>query len=240
MAARDWRNAADYAELAACDLSSLAWEFLRRSPAYQRAFQGAARQAAGAAAARWGLRALVSPDLPAAEAPVFWRPEAAPAHVLLLVRSAEGEVTAKDLIRRAHARLSTSEGEHLRLPGGLQVVLPPDAPLDAPLAAATPLGRELPVRITALAALERTLAGRQPAASLPPLSRRRLQAALRALDARRDGASYRELAEHLVSGVPSDPREWRTCNARDVAIRLCRTARRLADGGYLRLLRRRR
>lgn len=240
MGARDWRRAEDYAEVAACDLSALAWEFLRRNPAYRRAFQQSLRDPSAPVDPSWGLRVLVSPDLPASRAPLFWRAEIAPAHVVVLVPSPAGGASLARLARGAEARLSTVEGEHLRLPRGLQVMAPgpPDA---VPLAAATPLDPDLGVRLTALGALERLLAGAAPAPDpLPPLTRARTVKALRALDGRLSGASYREVAEHLVGGVPEDGRSWRTSTARDVAIRLCRTARRLMGGDYRLLLRRRR
>jgi hypothetical protein len=62
---------------------------------------------------------------------------------------------------------------------------------------------------------------------------------LRALDGRATAASYREIARDVL-GAMVDPSSWRTSSARDVAIRLCRAGRRLAEGGYLMLLRRRR
>ena len=59
---RDWRSAAAYAYLDNLSPAELAWEFLRRSPDYQRDYRAAARDAAGQAEfpepliLRWGLR----------------------------------------------------------------------------------------------------------------------------------------------------------------------------------------
>lgn len=62
MPTRDWRSAAAYADLEDAPLSDLAWEYLRRSPNYARAWEERERDLApdddndGAAAAPWGLR----------------------------------------------------------------------------------------------------------------------------------------------------------------------------------------
>ncbi|WP_334163721.1 DUF2285 domain-containing protein [Phenylobacterium sp.] len=245
MAPRDWRRAADYADIAGMDLSALAWEFLRRNPRYREEYPGlvdaAEAGAAEALAGRWGLRFPVSPDLDADAGPVFWRAEAAPAHVVILAPSALGGLTVADLAARSAAGHRADDGVHLRLGRGLQAVVPPDAGPAAPLAAAAPLDAVLGVRLTALAALDRLLDGRPAGPDpLPPLSRRRLGGMLRALDGRAAGASHRDIALHLVGGVPAEPGAWRTCAARDVAVRLCRSAVRVVEGGYRRLLARRR
>jgi hypothetical protein len=58
----DWRSAAAYAYLDELKPAELAWEFLRRSPDYQRDYRAAARDAVGQAEfpealiLRWGLR----------------------------------------------------------------------------------------------------------------------------------------------------------------------------------------
>lgn len=243
MAPRDWRDPADYADLARLDLASLAWEFLRRNPQY-RAEQAARTEDSGdgpAAAARWGLRFPVPPDASADEGPVFWRADVAPAHVVLLGRSVQGGVTGEALAGRCLARRPAGEGLHLRFPDGLQAVIPAAVGLRVPLAAEAALDADLAARLTALGALERLLGGRPPGPDpLPPLSRRRAGLMLRALDARTDGASYRDVAAQVLGQPPGEPRAWRTAAARDVAIRLCRSAWRMAGGGYRALLRRRR
>jgi hypothetical protein len=244
MAPLDWRNAADYAELARLDLSSLAWEFLRRNPQYQLEHAGRELTMSGPepreVSARWGLRFPVPPRLTAEQAPLFWRAEVAPAHVVILAPSSLGGVTGVDLADFSTARRVAEEGVHLRLSGGLQLIVPAAAGLQTPLAAEAALDADLAIRLTALDAVERLLNGR--AAGSDPLSaqaRKRAGLLLRALDGRAEGASYRDIAEHVLA-ARIDPGTWRTSPVRDVAIRLCRTARRLMGGGYRRLLRRRR
>jgi hypothetical protein len=237
--ARDWRDAEDYADLASLDLASLAWEFLRRNPQYRRAHAAWTAGLAGEPAG-WGLRFPAPPDQEAPEAPVFWRAEIAPAHVIILAPSGLGGLTRAELLGLSRAHRAALDGLHLRFAGGLQAVAPADAPEQAPLAATAALDPDLAVRLTGLGALERLLADRRPGPDpLSPQGRRRALQMLRALDARLAGASYREVAQQVL-GAAVEAAAWRTASARDVAIRLCRSARRLMGGGYRGLLLRRR
>jgi hypothetical protein len=238
MAPRDWRNPADYADLASLDLSSLAWEFLRRNPEYQLAYRTGA--ALGGACARWGLRFAADPALAAAAAGVFWCAELAPAHLVVLALSPDAGILWPALEALSVAARMDGGEHHLRLANGLQLLAPADLAADAALAAAVPLDADLGARLTALTALERVLAARGPAADpLSPLGRRRAVQMVRALDGRGANAPYREIARHVL-GRGGEGAGWRTSAARDVAIRLCRSAARLMADGYRRLLGRRR
>lgn len=137
----------------------------------------------------------------------------------------------------AEAR-SAEEGVHLLLQGGLQVLLSPGADATGPLAAILPLDADFPARLAAAEALHRLLtSASSPADRLSFQRRRRLKRMLRALDGRSAGASYREVAGHVLGETFADSSAWRTSAVRDVAIRLCRGAVRLVRGGYLALLR---
>ena len=107
------------------------------------------------------------------------------------------------------------------------------------LCVAIPLDELLNVRILALRQLAAFLQGTDPVADPQALTlarRRRLIEALRALDGRLDGASYREIAATLF-GVGSLPeRGWKTHDLRDRTIRLARYGRHLMNGGYRSLL----
>lgn len=238
MAPRDWRNPEDYAHLPGLDLSSLAWEFLRRNSRYQQAYEtSSSRRSAETSARPFGLRFPIDPAREPAEAAVFWRIDIAPAHALAFTRSALGGVTAAELQAIVLARTSSADGLWLKLPRGLQVVIPRDAGTGEPLALTTPLDGHLAVRLSAAEALRRVIEGRpQPAPSRSTLSRRRATLMLRACDGRTGGASYREVAAHLLAAAPEGGAAWRVSNARDVAIRLCRAAQRAVKDGYLRLL----
>jgi hypothetical protein len=67
--------------------------------------------------------------------------------------------------------------------------------------------------------------------------RRRLALALRALDARMDGSTYREIAEVLFGARQIPERAWKTHDLRNRTIRLVQSGFALMRGGYRALLR---
>lgn len=66
MSTRDWRSAAAYADLETAPMRDIAWEFLRRNPAYRQDWNDAGLTGDDArsedVAARWGLRFPERPD----------------------------------------------------------------------------------------------------------------------------------------------------------------------------------
>jgi len=70
-----------------------------------------------------------------------------------------------------------------------------------------------------------------------PQRRRRLALALRALDARMEGGTYREIAEVLFGAKHIPERAWKTHDLRNRTIRLVQTGFALMRGGYRALLR---
>jgi hypothetical protein len=64
----------------------------------------------------------------------------------------------------------------------------------------------------------------------------RLNAALRALDLRLEGASYRTIAEALFGSSRVADETWKTSSVRDAVIRLVRTGMFMMRGGYRRLV----
>lgn len=103
-----------------------------------------------------------------------------------------------------------------------------------------PLDRDFEFRANAGRRLWRALNGRPPGPPLHALSasrRRRLALALRALDARMDGATYRQIAEVLVPAERISERDWRTHDLRNRTIRLVQSGFALMRGGYRALLR---
>lgn len=116
---------------------------------------------------------------------------------------------------------------------------------DAPVVAASyavelPLDRDFEFRAHAARRLWRSLNGRPPGPPLhvfSPHRRRRLALALRALDARVDGATYREIAEVLFGAGPVPERSWKTHDLRNRTIRLVQSGLSLMRGGYRALLR---
>jgi Uncharacterized conserved protein (DUF2285) len=109
-----------------------------------------------------------------------------------------------------------------------------------PPAVLLPFDELFEVRATAAVRLWRSLTGRNPGpnpAVLSPPRRDRLVLALRALDGRLAGASYREIAGGLFGAdrVPLDG--WKTHDLRDRTIRLVRFGIGMMRSGYRRLLR---
>jgi hypothetical protein len=88
--------------------------------------------------------------------------------------------------------------------------------------------------------LWRALSGRPPGAdfrALPAQRRDRLIQALRALDARQNGASYRTIAAALFGTDRVPTRGWKTHDLRNRTIRLVQNGQALMRGGYFDLLR---
>ncbi len=115
---------------------------------------------------------------------------------------------------------------------------------EAPILAAAydvelPFDRDFEFRVDAGRRLWRGLNGRPQGVPLHALSayrRRRLALALRALDARTDGATYREIAEVLLPTHRISERDWRTHDVRNRIIRLVKTGFTLVRDGYRALL----
>jgi hypothetical protein len=103
-----------------------------------------------------------------------------------------------------------------------------------------PLDRDFEYRAHAGRRLWRALNGRPqgpPPHALSAQRRRRLALALRALDARIDGSTYREIAEVLFDPGRISERDWRTHDLRNRTIRLVQSGFALMRGGYRALLR---
>jgi hypothetical protein len=88
-------------------------------------------------------------------------------------------------------------------------------------------------------ALERP-ALRVPHSEVTLQRRHRLILAMRALDGRIEGNSYRTIAENLFGTTRMPERGWKTHDLRNRTIRLVQTGTVLMRGGYLALLRRKR
>ncbi len=108
-----------------------------------------------------------------------------------------------------------------------------------PLAVLLPFDRLFEIRATAALRLYRALRRRNPgpnSAALTEQRRNHLIQALRALDARLEGVSYREIAEELFHVESMSAAAWKTHPLRDKAIRRARRGRELMNGGYRKLL----
>ena len=112
---------------------------------------------------------------------------------------------------------------------------------DAAYAAELVLDGDFEIRAHAARRLWLALNGRPAGPTfhgLSPQRRQRLALALRALDARIDGNSYREIAEGLFGTRYIPERAWKSDDLRNRTIRLVQTGLELMRGGYRELLRR--
>jgi hypothetical protein len=102
-----------------------------------------------------------------------------------------------------------------------------------------PLDRLFELRVTAAVRLWRGLTGKKPGpnpAALPTTRRDRFVLVLRALDAKTQSASYREIAAGLFGSDCVPERGWKTYDLRDRVIRLVRFGITMRNGGYRQLL----
>jgi hypothetical protein len=149
------------------------------------------------------------------------------------------DLTAGDLRRASdgwHAVLRIRGAEHR-----LWLAEPPTMSMS--YAAVLPLDSDFEVRAHAARRLWRAIHGRAlgPAFhELSPQRRERLILAVRALDGRMDGGTYRGIAEVLFSKTRIPERAWKTHDLRNRTIRLVQSGLALMRGGYRELLRNRR
>ena len=111
---------------------------------------------------------------------------------------------------------------------------------DGPVAVVIPLDRLFDVRLAAAQELWRQVIDPTARPSNPArLSKSRtgrLILALRALDARRERASYRDIGNALFAAHSISAAAWKTHDLRDRTIRLVRSGVQLMEGGYRQLL----
>jgi hypothetical protein len=187
-----------------------------------------------------------NPDQSFLEQTIFWAPEVLP--TVVPVRP------ALQVSSHSHVSLDLSDlnkGQLRQGPDGWHAVLFLHGAehrvwlKEAPVVAVTyavelPFDCDFEFRADAGRRLWRALNGRPPGAPLHALSahrRRRLALALRALDARMDGSTYREIAEVLFDAKRISERDWRTHDLRNRTIRLVQSGFALMRGGYRALLR---
>jgi hypothetical protein len=108
-----------------------------------------------------------------------------------------------------------------------------------PPAVLLPLDLLFEQRANAAVRVWRALLGRPPGpnpAALSKARQNRLVLSLRALDARTEKATHREIAEVLFGAAGISGRAWKTHDLRDRTFRLVRFGLGMMQGGYLRLL----
>ncbi len=183
---------------------------------------------------------FVAPSKTASAVEVQWTPRALP-RVIVLTTAPEHLADPQFRLVTAPLKdaLAGGEGERwLRLGGSVHRVHIDNAGTGSP-AVLVPFDHLFDIRITAAIRLWRALSDRKPGRDPGALSahrRKRLVLALRALDARLEDATYRDIAVALF-GRDRLPRcGWKTHDLRDRTIRLTRLGFHLMKGGYRDLL----
>ena len=179
----------------------------------------------------------VDPDIAAPSAPVFWRPEIAPAVVTLVAALPDlglPSLTLADSI--AELRTDDRGFSWMRLHNGA-VLVGADTDVDSEsLGVLIPLDDDWPTRVAAADRLRRRLIERTADPPITPQRRERLKRALRCIDGRRDGASYQAIATTFFGGRRVADEPWKTSSLKAQIARLAAHGRMLIDRGYRRLL----
>ena len=183
-----------------------------------------------------GCDFLADPQLNALRAPIFWLPAAAPAVVHLIAVLPDIGLTAaipSDIIAD---RKSDADGlSWLRLGDGTNLV--GDQVGDRPVGLLLPLDGDWPVRLAAAERLYRQLINGNADQPITRQRRERLKRALRTIDGRQSGASYRTLAATFFGADRVAAEPWKTSSLKAQIARLASYGRMMIDHGYRQLLR---
>jgi hypothetical protein len=139
----------------------------------------------------------------------------------------------------ALATLAAISGEQTLVSRGTFHRVAPDASAVPSPAVVLPFDRLFEIRAKFAIRLWRSLSNLAPGPNPAALSgqrRNRLIAALRALDGRKEGASYRDLAGVLFGVRERSASGWKTHSMRDRVIRAVKLGTDLMQGGYRQML----
>lgn len=245
MSKESWRSSDAHHHTVVLDPSELAWEFLRRNPDYCALFAAHSKttdRKADNSAKGWGLRFLADPKKGAHETAVYWHPEELASLVILAPAPASvvSDPFVVDDWLMHHPLRHANDGTYILIKDGkarYQILLTTPPRHGAIRVALLPMDCTTPRREQATQGFWGYAARGHPRPRFTGASRLgRLNMALRALDLRQSGASYRTIAETLLGARPTDAAPWKTAAVRDTAIRLVRTGLSMMQGGYRRLL----
>lgn len=188
---------------------------------------------------------FVRPSLTAAQTTIFWSPETDTSTVLLerlpdflpagdnLATSLQNIEARRDLLGHHFVHRAGGRTFHaLRLDGADDAPLMAMIPLDV-----TGFDRLAETEQLLRALLDLSVA---PDGRLTPQQLRRARHMLQAVDGRRAGASYREIAEVLYGAKRVRAEHWKTSPLRANVIGLVKGGLAMIAGGYRQLLRHRR
>ena len=254
MSESEWRSPEPYAIMQDAEAADFAWEFVRRNPDYRQDHRklqsdGSLFRVSRKFRRRWGFLFAADPHRNFKMQTIFWSPEVLPT----VLRAAAASRTT--FSRPCHLDLSklssadvrqASDGWHavLRLGGvthrlWLQELPPTGAPIVLELLLDANFDLQSYAAHRLWLALEKA-ALRAPDPALPKQRRQRFILAMRALDGRIEGNSYRAIAENLFGKARIPQLGWKTHDLRNRTIRLVQTGVSLMRGDYLALLRRKR
>ena len=195
-----------------------------------------------------GCDFAADPDQPADRAPAFWLPELLPDAFQLQAAPTDSDDPTTMSVDLTHLpgldiRASVDGAWHglWRLADAAHQFWMVDTPATvmASYFVVLPLDALFELRSEAVLRFWRTLAGRpvgERPHDLPPQTRDRHILILRAIDGRRDGASYRQIAETLL-GFHGNKAVWEADPRKNQTRRLVADGLRYMHGGYRDLLR---
>jgi hypothetical protein len=175
---------------------------------------------------------------------IFWAAEVLPTIIPIVRSTSDSSSNLLSLAEMSAGEIrQASDGWYVLLRvSGLEHRLwlrePPA--MNSAYAAELPFDENFEIRAHAALRLWRVLNGRPAGPAfheLSPQRRQRLALALRALDGRIEGNSYRVIAEGLFGAKRIPERAWKTHDLRNRTIRLVQTGYAMMRGGYRELLR---
>ena len=148
-----------------------------------------------------------------------------------------GDTTAPHIDVDDLTVIRTQDGlMYVRLATGALLVLDPQS-LKRPVGILVPLDEHWAARVDTLKALRvQLLRQKRSPPPLTPQQRRRIQLALRTLDARRHSASYQVIARHLFGADAVSREHWKTSSLKAQITRLSAHGTHLTTKGYRFLL----
>ena len=183
-----------------------------------------------------GYDFLADPKLNALDAPIYWLPSAAPAVVQLIAVLPDIGLTASIPPESIADRKIDAEGlSWVRLKEGVNLV--GDQVGDRPVGLLLPLDGDWSARLATADRLYHQIIDRD---ADPPITRQRrdrLKRALRTIDGRQSGASYRAVATAFFGADRVAAEPWKTSSLKAQVARLASYGRMMIDEGYRNLLR---
>ncbi|MBO6756380.1 MAG: DUF2285 domain-containing protein [Roseibium sp.] len=180
----------------------------------------------------------VDPDIAAPDAPVFWRPDFAPAVVNLVAKLPDFGLQTASIAKHFTERRTDEHGQPWALLPDGAVLVATSGALDArSVGVLIPLDDHWPIRVAAAERLRLRLIERTADPPITPQRRERLKRALRCIDGRRDGATYRAIATAFFGARRVAEEPWKTSSLKAQIARLAAYGRTLIARGHEDLLR---